>query len=98
MLGDPPVATPETVGEVRKRELLEASRLLGIREVFFMGFEDGKLVETDDDLLLPRLIKGPRRDFAHPHVVGMARHAVGPEGDDHGRPEFSHGVDRSLEE
>jgi len=61
MLGDPPIATRENVGDVRARELVEAAGILGIKEVFFMGFRDGELAKTDMGLLVERAVYAVRR-------------------------------------
>ncbi|NIS74127.1 MAG: hypothetical protein GTO08_02370 [Deltaproteobacteria bacterium] len=67
MLGDPPVATRENVGEVRAAELECAARTLGIKEVFFMGFIDGKLVDTPLQSILERTVYAIRK--YRPHVI-----------------------------
>lgn len=67
MLGDPPVARRENLGDVRATELACAARTLGIKEVFFMGFIDGKLVETPRLSLLERTVYAIRK--FRPHVI-----------------------------
>jgi len=39
-VGDPPVATPETLGTVREQEARAAARALGAKEVFFLPYLD----------------------------------------------------------
>ena len=41
--GNPPITTREKIGEVREQELRRAAKILGISEIFFLGFIDGKL-------------------------------------------------------
>jgi N-acetylglucosamine malate deacetylase 2 len=41
--GNPPVTTRDKVGPVREKELREAAKVLGISEIFFLGFIDGKV-------------------------------------------------------
>lgn len=67
MLGDPPVATRENVGDVRALELACAARTLGIKEIFFMGFIDGKLVETPVASIVERAVYAIRK--YRPHVI-----------------------------
>ena len=74
MLGDPPVTDRERVGDVRAAELGEAARILGIREVTFLGFPDGGLPEVPRGDLLGQAVLAIRR--IRPHVlIGF-----GPEG------------------
>jgi len=42
-LGNPPITTRDKVGEVREQELRRAAKILGIKNVNFLGFIDGKL-------------------------------------------------------
>lgn len=43
-LGIPPITIREKAGEVREQELRKAAKILGISEIFFLGFMDGKLI------------------------------------------------------
>lgn len=47
-LGNPPIATRESLPKVRKKELEEAGRILGIDEIIFYGLRD-KTVEFHDE-------------------------------------------------
>ena len=38
--GDPPLATPETLGQVREQEARNAAKALGARDIFFLPFID----------------------------------------------------------
>lgn len=67
MLGDPPVASRENVGEVRAKELECAAHVLGIREVYFMGFLDGKLTEIPTEKIMEKTVYAIRK--FRPHVV-----------------------------
>jgi len=40
--------TPEMMAQVRRREMQAAARVLGVREVIFLGYEDGRLKEARD--------------------------------------------------
>ncbi len=67
MLGDPPIATKENVGDIRAEELASAAEILGIKDIFFMGFRDGTLAEINDDSLLERTVFSIRK--YRPHVL-----------------------------
>ena len=41
--GNPPITTREKLGEVREQELRRAAKILGIAEIFFLDYIDGKL-------------------------------------------------------
>lgn len=41
--GNPPITTREKLGEVREKELRRAAKILGISNIFFLGFIDGKV-------------------------------------------------------
>ncbi|MCL6096810.1 MAG: PIG-L family deacetylase [Patescibacteria group bacterium] len=41
--GNPPITTREKIGEVREQELRRAAKILGISDIFFLGFIDGKV-------------------------------------------------------
>jgi len=45
---DDPQMTPQRLAEVRRREQMEAARILGVKEVVFLGYEDGYLQPTLD--------------------------------------------------
>ncbi|MBI5576996.1 MAG: PIG-L family deacetylase [Deltaproteobacteria bacterium] len=78
MAGDPPLTDREHLGEVRAAELMCAAGVLGIRKVAFLGFEDGRLVQTPLDCLVEKCVEQIRR--VRPHVVvgfgpeGVSRH------------------------
>ena len=42
-LGNPPIATRDKIGEVRERELRRAAKILGISDIYFLDFVDGKV-------------------------------------------------------
>jgi LmbE family N-acetylglucosaminyl deacetylase len=67
MIGDPPVTDREHLGEVRAAELLCAARVLGIRDVAFLGFMDGRLAQTPLPLLVEKAVEQIRR--VRPHVL-----------------------------
>ncbi|MFN8444817.1 MAG: PIG-L family deacetylase [Caldilineaceae bacterium] len=48
-ISDPALATPETLAEVRTRELEQAVHALGIHELHFLGFRDSGMVGTPEN-------------------------------------------------
>lgn len=48
-IADPSLATPETLGEVRERELRAAAAALGVTEVHFLGYRDSGMAGTPDN-------------------------------------------------
>lgn len=78
MLGEPPVADRERLGEVRTAELLCAAGILGARDVAVLGFGDGQLVATPRERIVEKAVGEIRR--TRPQVVvgfgpqGVSRH------------------------
>ena len=71
---DVPVSSREELGQLRRHELLTASRLLGIETTEFGGYPDGALGRVDGDELITRVVEFLR---AHrPRIVVT----FGPEG------------------
>jgi LmbE family N-acetylglucosaminyl deacetylase len=78
-IGDPALATPETLGEVRQKELETACAILGIQHLEFLGYRDSgmdgtpengdtrALVQADPDEVIERLVGLMRR--LKPEVV-----------------------------
>ena len=60
-ISDPALATPETLGEVRKGELREACRLLGIAPPVVQNYPDGGLATTDEAELIRVVVSEIRR-------------------------------------
>lgn len=54
-MGNPPFANRETLPEIRKVELKEAARVLGISDLRMLGFRD-KTIEFEDEDMLTNLI------------------------------------------
>lgn len=48
-IADPSLATPETLGEVRERELRSAARALGVTDVRVLGFRDSGMAGTPEN-------------------------------------------------
>ena len=49
MISDPSLATRETLGQVREEELREASRVMGIAELHFLGYLDSGMEGTAEN-------------------------------------------------
>lgn len=43
MIGYPPITTQENLGKVREKELKRASKITGIKKIYFLGYIDGTL-------------------------------------------------------
>lgn len=78
MVGDPPVADRDRLGEVRAAELVKAAGILGARGVAFLGFADGRLAATPRERIVEKAVEVVRR--VRPHVLvgfgpeGVSRH------------------------
>ncbi len=48
-ISDPALATPETLGQVRQQEMLEAMKVTGVKDVRFLGYRDSGMVGTPDN-------------------------------------------------
>jgi LmbE family N-acetylglucosaminyl deacetylase len=57
----------EELGRIRERELKEAARVLGIREVAFLDYHDGKFDQAPADEVVAKIVRHVRR--VKPHVV-----------------------------
>ncbi|OGE37606.1 hypothetical protein A3B45_03090 [Candidatus Daviesbacteria bacterium RIFCSPLOWO2_01_FULL_39_12] len=42
-VGDPPLTTQDRLGDAREKELRKAAKILGISQIYFLGFIDGTL-------------------------------------------------------
>lgn len=78
MLGDPPITDREHLGDVRAEELHSAAKILGIRNVSFLGFRDGQLAVTPREKIVEEAVRQIRR--FRPQVLisfgpeGVSRH------------------------
>lgn len=66
-ISDPSLATPETLGQVREDELRDAADVIGVRELIFLGYRDGTLVQADERQAIGRIVREMRR--LRPQVV-----------------------------
>lgn len=58
---------PDELGRIRTRELRDATRVLGIRDVRFLGYRDGQLDRADPDEAVRKIVEHIRR--VRPQVV-----------------------------
>lgn len=58
---------PEKLGQVREKELRQAGRELGLKEVHFLDYIDGELDQADPNEAIPKIIAHLRR--IRPQVV-----------------------------
>jgi len=60
-ISDPALATPETLGAVREAELRESCRILGIGDLSFLDYRDGRLAQANRAEAVGRLVRQIRR-------------------------------------
>jgi LmbE family N-acetylglucosaminyl deacetylase len=60
-ISDPALATRETLGQVREQELREACRIMGVDDLTFLGYHDGRLADADPDEATGRIVRQIRR-------------------------------------
>lgn len=56
-IGNPPVATRETLPEIRKMELIKSCEAMGLEDLRMLGFRD-KTLEFEDDEDMVQLVEG----------------------------------------
>lgn len=66
-ISDPALATPETLGQVREQELRAACRIMGIEDLSFLDYYDGRLADADPSEAIGRIVWHIRR--LRPQVV-----------------------------
>jgi LmbE family N-acetylglucosaminyl deacetylase len=60
-IADPSLATQETLGTVRERELRDACAAVGVSDVAFLDYVDGHLAEANADEAVGRIVRQLRR-------------------------------------
>jgi N-acetyl-1-D-myo-inositol-2-amino-2-deoxy-alpha-D-glucopyranoside deacetylase len=70
-IADPSLATPETLGEVRERELRAAAKALGVEDVRFLAFRDSGMAGTPENADPRALVNAKPDDVIHPLVRVM---------------------------
>jgi LmbE family N-acetylglucosaminyl deacetylase len=71
-IADPRLATPETLGEVRERELRKAAELIGISTIYFLGYRDSGMDGTPENAD-PRAFVNADEDEAVGRIVAVIR-------------------------
>ena len=66
-ISDPALATPDTLGQTRERELRDACALLGVSDLTFLDYRDGTLAQAPREEAVGRLVRQIRR--LRPQVV-----------------------------
>jgi len=66
-LGEPPVCTRDGLAAERERELHEAARILGIDEVYVLGYRDRELASAPPEVVREEIVRVIRRH--RPQVV-----------------------------
>jgi LmbE family N-acetylglucosaminyl deacetylase len=77
-------ATPEDLGRLREEEAREAARALGVSDLHFFGYMDGRLDEVDEEEVeerVVRLMRSERPDI----VITFGPEGAGNEHRDHRR-------------
>jgi LmbE family N-acetylglucosaminyl deacetylase len=80
---------PEELGRIRETELQEAAQILGISDVSFLGYRDGKLDQAPADEVVAKIVSHIRRVkpqvvvtfdqnglYGHPDHVAISQHAT----------------------
>lgn len=55
-LGTPPIATKENIGEIRESELRNASRIIGIKTIYFLNYIDATLKKVSRKELSAKIL------------------------------------------
>src|SRR5258708_25631316 len=58
-IADPALATPENLGEVREGEMRGAADVLGVRNLWFLGYRDSGMAVTPAEEHTPPLTPAP---------------------------------------
>jgi LmbE family N-acetylglucosaminyl deacetylase len=70
-IADPSLGTKETLGAVRERELRQAMAAVGVEDVRFLDYHDGRLPEADRDEAVAKIVRH-LREFKPDVVVTFA--------------------------
>lgn len=77
---------PAAFGRVRQKELIAASQILGLRQVYFLDYIDGELDQADPEEAIQRITKylrlvrpdvvitfGPDGNYGHPDHIAISQ-------------------------
>lgn len=79
--GNPPLTTPENVGVLREKELLNAVKILGISKVYFLGFIDGTLHTIPEKKITDKILKIIKKE--KPDIIATFNEDGGSKHPDH---------------
>lgn len=71
-IADESLATPDTLGQVRERELVCAADMLGVRDVVFLGYRDSGMAGTTDNGNSDAFVNAPAEEVVS-RLVGIIR-------------------------
>ena len=71
-IADESLATPDTLGQVREKELLCAADTLGVRDVVFLGYRDSGMAGTTDNGNSGAFVNAPAEEVVS-RLVGIIR-------------------------
>lgn len=54
-LGDPPLCSQDQLGKVREKELKSAAKILGIKQIYFLDYIDGKLKKISQKEIISKI-------------------------------------------
>lgn len=56
-VGNPPITSKENLGKTREKELRKAAKILGIKQIYFLGYTDGELIRVAKKELSQKILK-----------------------------------------
>lgn len=56
-IGNPPITTKENLGKIREKELKKAAKILGIKQIYFLGYKDGELLRIPKKEIAKKILK-----------------------------------------
>ncbi len=71
-IADESLATPDTLGQVREKELVCAADILGVRDVVFLGYRDSGMAGTTDNGNSDAFVNAPAEEVVS-RLVGIIR-------------------------
>lgn len=71
-IADESLATPDTLGQVREKELVCAADILGVRDVVFLGYRDSGMAGTTDNGNSDAFVNAPAEEVVS-QLVGIIR-------------------------
>lgn len=56
-IGNPPITTKENLGKTREKELHKAAKILGIKQIYFLGYKDNELVRIAEKEVIKKILR-----------------------------------------